>query len=272
MSMVRPIDRARALQSRANARALDKGWSAVERSPRCCYAAPPSTGGCASPASPSGASRRSTARGSARPGRPAPPARRACARHRRRAARTSSVSPRGRRGRRPARTRRPLAASSASCASSSLCRRQPDRGAVDQHVCRRRLATARAPSSAASCSARSRVRLWIATSRGARLAQRPHRGSRAAARAEHQRALARQRLVDRRDQARGVGVLGGDLPVGSEASACSPRRSRAPPRWRCRPAPARPACAGSSRWRRRSPTRRARVTVCAEQRRRTGSR
>ena len=95
-------------------------------------------------------------------------------------------------------------------------------------------ATARAPRSRASSSARSAVRFHTDTSLAPASQQRPDGRAGAAAGAEHERALARGRLAERGDQARGVGVLGGDLPAGREASACWRRRSRARPRWRCR--------------------------------------
>ena len=67
---------------------------------------------------------------------------------------------------------------------------------------------------------------------------------------------------------RRVGVLRGDRAVGRDRQRVRRADRLARRRSRCRPAPARRACAGSSRWRRRSPSRRARARSLREQRRR----
>ena len=83
--------------------------------------------------------------------------------------------------------------------------------------------------------------------------QRPHRGARAAARAEHLRAEAGDAIPERGDAARARRCSRPRSCRRRRSSACSRRRSCAPCRSPRRRARAPPPCAGSSRWRRRSP-------------------
>ena len=157
---------------------------------------------------------RSTARGSARPGAPAPPGLPPRARRRARPSARAVWARLRTRGPRPSRAvRRRVSSRAASAASSAVSGARPTEVAFTSRSVGPGVSAWATPSSAASAAARPRVRFHTATSAPAS-PQRPHGGPARAPGAQHQRAPARHRLLERGEQAAGVGVVGPDATVG----------------------------------------------------------